>query len=105
MSHRTVLRRFFAGARGGLDLGYLRKSVEVLLLAPLSLVPGWNEEIRMDEFVKATAPLLAANLLTVALIHSFLKYDRKRESGPLAITVALGLATTYAAPLLAADYV
>jgi len=39
------------------------------------------------------------------LIHSFLKYDRKRESGLLAITVALGLATTYAAPLLAADYV
>ena len=35
----------------------------------------------MDEFVKATAPLLAANLLTVALIHSLLKYDRKRESG------------------------
>jgi len=66
MSHRTVLRRFFAGARGGLDLGYLRKFVEVVLLAPLLLVPGWNEEIRMDEFVKATAPLLAANLLTVA---------------------------------------
>jgi hypothetical protein len=52
----------------------------------------------MDEFVKATAPLLAANLLTVALIHSFLKYDRNRQSGLLAITVALGLATTYAAP-------
>jgi hypothetical protein len=69
-----MLRRFFAGARGGLDLGYLRKFVEVVLLAPLSLVPVWNEEIRMDEFVKATAPLLAANLLTVALIHSFLKY-------------------------------
>jgi hypothetical protein len=35
----------------------------------------------MDEFVKATAPLLAANLLTVALIHSYLRYDRNRQSG------------------------
>ena len=75
--NRTVLGRFFAGERGGLDLGCLRKSVEVLLLAPLSLVPGWKEEIRMDEFVKAIAPLLAANLLTVA--DSFLP-ERRSEA-------------------------
>ena len=35
----------------------------------------------MDEFFKSLAPVLAANLLTVALVYSFVSYDRMQQSG------------------------
>ena len=35
----------------------------------------------MEEFFKLLAPVLAANLLTVMLIYSFVSYDRLEKEG------------------------
>jgi hypothetical protein len=35
----------------------------------------------MEEFFKAAAPYLFANLLTVALVYSFVSYDRMQARG------------------------